>query len=425
MKKVLIINYYWPPSGGSGVQRWLNFVRYLRLFGWEPVVYTVSNGEYPYLDKGLEELVPESVEVIKRPIWEPYQWFRRLSRRKTQIDPTIFGQSGKPSFIGRLGLWVRANCFIPDPRVFWVNSSVRFLKTYLKLHPVDLIVSTGPPHSMHLIACKLRKVTGVKWLADFRDPWTQLFFYKSLPLTPLARKIHQRLERKVLKTADAVVTVSPHCKMGLMDQLNREVQVITNGYEPFPKPAHVPKNESIIMLYTGVLTADRNPVLLWQQLSLYLSEHQSFAEKFELIFVGNIDPEVIVSAKENGITKVQTFAPMPHADLQSYLWRADCLLLIGVPDEKGVVTGKFFEYLYVNKPILCISPEGSDLEVLIRETNSGCHADFMDGQGIAVAISETMRQMNGEFQPERSKIENFSRKNLTRQLAKLMDAMIG
>ena len=423
VKKVLIISYYWPPSGGSGVQRWLNFVKYLRVFGWEPVVYTVSNGEYPYLDPGLEQLIPKGIEVIRTPIWEPYQIFRSISRRKQNIDPTILGQTGKPTITNRIGLWVRANCFIPDPRIFWVRPSIQYLKTYLKNHPVDLVVSTGPPHSVHLIAHRLKQDLKLHWLADFRDPWTQLFFYKSMPLNRFSKWWHERLERKVLQSADEVITVSHHCKLGLEEKVSRKVKVITNGFEPFAKPQAIPKNDRLTMLYTGVLTADRNPVLLWPTLQQYLQKHPLVKEKFELLFIGNVDESILVSAKQAGLQHVRKMPPMAHAELQEYLCAATSLLLIGVPDEKGVVTGKFFEYLFVEKPILCVSPQGSDLEILLEETKSGYHADFHDQSSMEKAIEALFNCMVNGFEPNRKAIDQYSRKNLTRQLAQIMDSM--
>ena len=171
MKKVLVITYYWPPTGGSGVQRWVKFAKYLPQFGWQPVIYTPENPEMTSVDKTLEGDIPPEAIVIKRPITEFYTLYRRLMGRGDssvkEVNPI---NNRERTFKQKLMLALRGNLFIPDPRVTWVGPSVRFLKKYLEENPVDIIVSTGPPHSMHLIAMKVAAATGIPWVADFRDP---------------------------------------------------------------------------------------------------------------------------------------------------------------------------------------------------------------------------------------------------------------
>ena len=181
MRRVLVISYYWPPSGGSGVQRWVKFVKYLPSEGWEPVVFAPENADYPALDPSLGAEVPESVEVIRGKIWEPYAAYRKLTGAKSTQVTEI--SSGKKTFKQRLSLWIRANLFIPDPRVGWVKPSVKTLLEYLQEHPVDAIVTTGPPHSVHLIGQKLHKATGIPWIPDFRDPWSRMYYLRYLPMT--------------------------------------------------------------------------------------------------------------------------------------------------------------------------------------------------------------------------------------------------
>ena len=194
MKRVLVISYYWPPSGGSGVQRWVKFAKYLPSEGWQPVIYTPSNPEYTAVDHSLEADIPAQAEIIRRPILEPYGIYRALMGKGASVDIKSLTagaregevteiSSGKKSFKQRLSLWIRGNLFVPDPRVTWLRPSVRFLCKYLKEHPVDVIVTTGPPQSMHLIGEKVHAKTGIPWIADFRDPWTQMYYLKHLPLT--------------------------------------------------------------------------------------------------------------------------------------------------------------------------------------------------------------------------------------------------
>ena len=211
MKKALVITYYWPPSGGAGVQRWLKFVKYLRSFGWEPVIYTPENPEFPETDHSLDKDVPGQLKVLKQPIWEPYDTYKKiLGRRKDEkINAAFLSEKKKNSALENLSVWIRGNFFIPDARKFWIKPSIRFLLHYLQKDPVDVIISTGPPHSMHLIAMKVSGKLGLPWLADFRDPWTNIDFYKDLKLTSWADAIHRRLEKQVLGKADAVTVISP------------------------------------------------------------------------------------------------------------------------------------------------------------------------------------------------------------------------
>jgi hypothetical protein len=223
MKKVLIITYYWPPSGGAGVQRWLKFVKYLREFGWEPIVYTPENPEAPATDTSLLKDIPANITVIKQPIWEPYNLYKGFigQKKEEKINAGFLSEKKKPGLAEKIAVWIRGNWFIPDARRFWIKPSVKFLSEHLRGNPVDVIVSTGPPHSMHLIALKLKKKLNIPWLADFRDPWTTIDFYDKLMLTKSSDKKHKGLELEVLKNADKVVTVSWNWSKDFKKILNR------------------------------------------------------------------------------------------------------------------------------------------------------------------------------------------------------------
>ena len=236
MRKALVITYYWPPAGGSGVQRWLKFSKYLREFGYESIIYTPENPEFMATDKSLEAEIPEGLEVIKRRIWEPYSLYKKVTGRKEAIRPgfisnhdSVAGASisvgtnasaganintkkkasiKKTSFKERLSFFIRSNLFFPDPKMFWIRPSVKFLKRYVVQNGIDIIVTTGPPHSMHIIGRRVSEATSVPWIADFRDPWTKMYNFKYMGYTSLIKSKHERAERKVLKSADAVVTVT-------------------------------------------------------------------------------------------------------------------------------------------------------------------------------------------------------------------------
>ena len=423
LKKVLIITYYWPPSGGSGVQRWLYFVKYLRLYGWEPIVYTVENGEYPYADEGLSKHIPEGVEVIRRPIVEPYDFYRKLSGQKQKVNPTIFADSKDAGFFRKLFFWIRGNVFIPDPRIFWVRPSVNFLIEYLKEHPVGVIVSTGPPQSLHLIARNLKRKLHIPWLADFRDPWTKIYFFNQMHMSAIAKKIHLNMERSVLKEANVVVTVSEHCKSGFQETLNRDIEVITNGYEEFEIVKAERKDDKIRMLCAGVLSQDRNPIRFWKILDDYLSTRPDLKSKFELWMIGNVDPTIINTIENSGLKSTLNVLPsIPHSELQKHLSSADILLLIGVPAHPEVITGKFFEYLYLKKPIYSISPVDSDLVEILNETQSGYNADFDDEGTLSKNLQLVFdTHKNGQFKYE--SVERYSRRNLTKGMAEFLNVL--
>ena len=232
MTKVLLISYYWPPSGGGGVQRWLKMSKYLPDQGIDLTVYTPENGEFPGYDPSLTEEVDPRIKVIKRPIWEPYQLFRKFTCNRSNSYNALITDSKKPGWKQNLAVFLRGNFFIPDARRFWIRPSVGYLETYLMQHPQDVIISTGPPHSMHLIALGLKnRFPKLKWIADFRDPWTMIDFYKDLKLTRWADAIHRSQEAKVLKSADAIVTISPSCADDLEQIAQRTIVVINNGYD--------------------------------------------------------------------------------------------------------------------------------------------------------------------------------------------------
>lgn len=239
MKRVLVIAYYWPPSGGSGVQRWVKFVKYLPAEGWEPVVFAPLNADYPSLDPSFEAEVPASVEVLRGRIWEPYAAYRKLLGGKGASTQVTEISSGKKTWKQKLSLWIRANLFVPDPRVGWVKPSVKTLKAYLAEHPVDVIITTGPPHSVHLIGQRLHKELGTPWIPDFRDPWSRMYYLKYLPMTGRTWRRLRSQEQAVLDECSTVLACTPQVQEEFRAQTQTPVACITNGFdeEDFTGPA--------------------------------------------------------------------------------------------------------------------------------------------------------------------------------------------
>ncbi|NNC49546.1 MAG: glycosyltransferase, partial [Flaviramulus sp.] len=231
-KKVLIITYYWPPAGGPGVQRWLKFVKYLPEFGIEPIVYVPENPHYPIIDETLATEIPKSITILKQSIKEPYKWASLFSKKASKtISKGIISERKRQNIIEKALLYVRGNFFIPDARKNWVKPSVEYLKAYISKENIEVVITTGPPHSLHLIGLKLKEQLGVKWLADFRDPWTTIGYHKQLKLTKASLEKHKDLEKQVLNTADQVLATSFTTKTEFQQITNKPIEVITNGYD--------------------------------------------------------------------------------------------------------------------------------------------------------------------------------------------------
>lgn len=435
MKRVLIITYYWPPSGGSGVQRWLKMSKYLPEYGWQPVIYTTENAEYPIIDHSLEKDVAPNIEVIRRPINEPYSAYKKflgIKKEETVKMGFIQEKEKNKSWKSDLSLWVRGNFFIPDARCGWVKPSVRYLKEYLNEHPVDAIISTGPPHSMHLIALKLKEALGLPWIADFRDPWTEIDYYNDLHLTSWADRKHHRLEQEVLTKADKVVTVAPDGARRLGRLGNRNVRTIYNGFDR-DDDTQTPVNlsEQFTITYLGVLSKIQNPSNLWQALAELIKEDSGFDKNLKINMIGQIDSAVVSSINENGLTQHVAYSPyMPH-DQVSAVHRSSTLLLLllmpdSVPRAKGLLTGKLFEYMASGRPILCIGPEDGDAARILRETGAGQTISFEDKEKMKEALKNLYQRYLNHTLPNNTNtaVEQFSRKNMSEKYAMLLNHSI-
>lgn len=430
MKRVLIITYYWPPSGGSGVQRWLKMAKYLPENGWQPVIYTTENAEYPIVDHSLEKDVLPETEVIRRPIFEPYSFYKKfLGIKKEETIKVGFASDTKKSkWKEGLSLWIRGNLFIPDARRFWIRPSVKFLTDYLKEHPVDAIISTGPPHSMHLIAMKLRKETGIPWIADFRDPWTEIDYYDELHLTRWADRKHHRLEREVLTKADKVVTIGWECGRGLGRLGNRNVRVIPNGYdwETDTIQQAVPLSQEFTLTHLGVITPSRNAPQLWEALKELKSEKPDFSKDLKIKLIGQVDQSIVQNLETDGLMDNTEIVPhIPHDEVQQAQQSSQVLLLLinNTPNAKGILTGKLFEYLSSGRPILCIGPEDGDAARILKETHAGQTVSFEDKEKMKEVIKDLYQRYLENDLPDNTstEVEHYSRRALTEGFANLLN----
>lgn len=431
LHKVLIISYYWPPSGGAGVQRWLKFVKYLRSFGWEPVIYTPENPEYPSIDESLAKDIPEGIEVVKIPIWEPYQFYKKLigAGKNERINAGFLSEKKRPGLAERFSIWLRGNFFIPDARKFWIKPSVKFLTNYLKIHPVDALISTGPPHSMHMIALGVKRNTGLPWLADFRDPWTNIDFYHELMLSKWADRKHHRQELSVLKAADEVVVISNSMKADFLKIYDRGYTVITNGFDNEDiADVEVSLDTKFSIAHIGTMVKTRNPEALWEAINKIAHETPGFRENFEIKLVGSVDFSVMDSIAKAGLSEfVNRIAYLPHNEVVKVQQQSQVLLLLinDSPNAKVILPGKFFEYMAAKRPILCIGPKDGDAAKVIAETGSGYVFEKEDVEGIRQTILLLYNQYKaGHLKIDSQNIEQFSRKALTGKMSLRLDAII-
>ena len=419
--KILLITYYWPPAGGSGVQRWLKFIKYFSCFGIDPIVYTVENPNYAVEDKSLLSEVPADLQVLREPIWEPNNVLSRFKNNKKNQSAGFLNPD--PSFIQRQMHYIRANYFIPDARKYWIRPSVRKLSAFLKENPVDVIISTGPPHSVHMIGAELKRISGVKWLADFRDPWTNIDYFHNLPLTEGARKKHHELESKVLTEADAVLVVGKTMREEFIDR-NQNTYVISNGFDQQVVRGEVAMDAKFSISHIGMMNADRNPKIFWQALRELIDENEDFSRDLSVKLIGKCDDEVYQSVETFGLNEYVNFvAYVAHKDVLKFQRSSQLLLLAvnNVPSSRSVITGKIFEYLQSKRPIIGIGPVDGDLAEILNETEAGKMVDFDDLLSLKNTLAEYYEAFKaGQLLSRTKNIDRYHRKNLTKELATIL-----
>ena len=419
-KKVLIITYYWPPSGGSGVQRWLKFSKYLRDFNIEPVIYTVDNPSYPIKDTSLESEIPLGLEVLKQPIFEPNSFLSIFGNNKKKESAGFLNPN--PTLLGRFFQYVRANYFIPDARKFWIKPSVKFLSNYLKNNEIEVVITTGPPHSIHIIGLALRDKFKIKWISDFRDPWTEIDYFQQLPLTKKANKKHHQLEQEVLEKSDMVIVVGETMKKKFLKH-NHNIEVLTNGFDSYGNSLTIELDSNFSITHVGLMNADRNPTILWEVLYEISSENIDFKNNLRIKFIGKIDDTVIQDIQVFNPKNIVRIPYLDHEEVRKYQASSQVLLLSinHVPSAKGIITGKIFEYLQAKRPILGIGPEDGDAAAILKKTNAGNIVGFNNKVELKAAVLKLYKDFKEEkLFVKSTNIEQFHRKNITRQLAQVI-----
>ncbi len=421
MKKVLIITYYWPPAGGPGVQRWLKFVKYLPDFTITPIVYIPENPTYPILDENLQSQVCKNVEIISHKIFEPYALASLLAKKEVKkISAGIIPDQPKQSWTEKISLWIRGNLFIPDARVLWVQPSVKYLHKYISENDISTIITTGPPHSVHLIGNALKAKLNVRWIADFRDPWTTIGYHKSLKLSGFAARKHKSLEREVLSNADEILVTSKSTKAEFSTITSKPIHVITNGYD-IENVQSQKLDSKFSIAHIGSLLSERNPLILWEILAEIIEENAVFRSHFQLKLIGTVSEKVLKSISDYSLNGyVNNLGYVQHSEAIAEQRKSQVLLLIEIDsqDTKAIIPGKLFEYMVSGRPILALGPEGADFAEIIAETNTGEFVTYSERDKLKSVILKYYQGFEAKnLHTNPISLQQFSRKNLTGKLA--------
>lgn len=431
MKKVLVIAYHFPPGGGPGVQRVLKHVTYLREAGWQPIVMTVENGDFPARDESLLSKIPSDVTVVRVPILEPYDVYRRFMGGKgAAIDVNVNkARTQRTGWKERLAEFIRATFFIPDARVGWLLTAVKNGEKLIREHSIDAIYSSSPPYTCALIARSLKRRTGLPWVVGFRDPWTEFLTTPDRWFLPAA--IDRSLERSVFQEADAV-----ECAWtGIVDDAMRKYphlrrekfHHVPNGFDAsdFPNVPYV-RNEKFTITYTGSMYGRRTPRAFLTALDELRQQGRLTPDDLHLRFVGRFGDDV------HAMLDASSFAPsierigyVPHDESVGFLMRSEASLLI-VDDTKEsaeIVPGKVYEYLGVGRPVIALAPRGSAIERLLDETRAGLSAPQDDVAAIASIIDTFIsrwKDCQTILSPDVHEVQKYERRAAAHQLAHIL-----
>ncbi len=423
IKRVLIITYYWPPYTGSGVQRWLKFAKYLPQYGWQPVIYTPENPDTQLQDPDLLNDVSEETEVLKKRIWDPSRFIRKGKDSASQDGYSRI--EGKSKFM-RLFKWIRGNIFIPDSRVLWVAPSTTYLMSILRKNPVDLIVSTGPPHSMHLIAERLSRKTGIKWVMDLRDPMSQLITNRELSMSASARRKYQALESRLLNRADIVLATAPGMPSLLMPFDRGKFYTVTNGFDQDDfGPSSATKTNPFVLTYAGLLSQYRIPHMLLEVLHKLLQENPSYSSKFRFEIAGIVSDEFHKALSNYpSLQEKTTFKGyLNHREVIELYEKSTVLLLLmnnDKEDVEGSIPGKLFEYVASRRPILSLGPANSGLTTIFTADPHSAHLDYNAHDQIKLYFEQIL-SIDHDIIVNVENYAHFSRKSLTKKLVNILD----
>jgi len=388
MKKVLIITYYWPPAGGPGVQRTLKFSKYMKQNGWQPVILTVENSTSPAIDFSLEKEISKDCIIYKTKTFEPFGIYKKLTgKTKDELIPKDINSSTKKNFKEKISKYIRANIFIPDARLGWIPFLIKEGKKIIEKENIDLIFSSSPPHSLQIGSYRLAKKTGLKWVADFRDPWTNAYWLKNLKKNRIASWLDKKLERKVLKKADLITTVSNEIIEMLDKKEKNQYALIHNGFEKFIAEK-TESTEKFIMLFFGNLVREENHNEIYDALD---SLDENIKNRIELHFIGNVFSGFNEVIKKYKNLKFVLKDYLPKDELLKESVKASLLIITylkGIEYSKGTISAKFFDYLSLRKPILAVGEKEGIADLALQQTGAGKLFEYSNIKGITNFIKK-------------------------------------
>ncbi len=435
MRRVLIITYYFPPAGGSGVQRTLKFVKYLREFGWEPVVLTAKNADYPAIDSSLAAEIPGDVKIFRAPLFEPYRLYRKFTGRPadaaTDIATLTLDEQSRRKFSERLSEWIRAAFFVPDARIAWLCPAVRLGRQIIRQEKIDLILSSAPPYTTHLIGRKLKQTSGLPWVADFRDSWIGWLSTPQWRPAP-SRALERRMEAGVLNEADRILVVSAGVQEDLLSRnpggRDSRWTLLPNGFDAGDFSGVVPKssNPGFTLAYTGSMYGNRNPHYLLAALVKLASEGYPLLQQLRIRLIGRVGEPILQEIAISPVRHLFEHIPyITHTESLQHLLAADAALLIidDAPANRGIVTGKIYEYIGARLPILALAPEG-DASTLIHDHGLGWTAAPADVNAIATTLKLLLERRQPVHADRRHEAyQLFERRAQTEQLAAIFDSL--
>ena len=421
-EKVLIITYYWPPSGGAGVQRWLKFTKYLPSSGWLPVVLTVKPeyAAYPFRDLSLYGEIPLDVEVHRT---KAMNYFAIYNKDQSKIPHAGFASGNEKGLRSKISRFIRGNFFIPDPRRGWNRFAFRKACELIKAENITHVITTSPPHSTQLIGLRLkRRFSQINWVADMRDPWTDIYYYDMFKPSLPARMLDRQMEMNVLTRADTVITVGQTLASilaGKAENIERKIHVLPNGFDEEDFEGIVPTlPEEFTITYVGTLS----PAYPVKGLIEAINEVRSGGRQVKMKFVGTVPEPVQELFQADGDGKGPEFIQYcEHPAAIKHMMDSSLLLLI-IPDHpsnRSILTGKIFEYMATEKPILFLGPEEGDAARLLALCGYQGIFGYNDVQGIRDFI---MRVAEGKTVKRSGHHLEYSRRALAVKLGDLISS---
>jgi hypothetical protein len=432
LKKVLFIVYHFPPAAGAATQRILKFLKYLPKFGWEGSVLTVDEVDYPDLDQSLADKIPAETKIYRTKFWTPFGIYRKLTRRKPKEKiPVAFIKDGHKSIAERISVFLRLNLFLPDAKVGWIPYAVKEGVKLIRDHKIDAIISSGPPHTCHLIARNIKRKTRAKWIADFRDPWTDIDYYSGMKRIKLAEWCDSRMEKSVLKEADSIISASEGYLNILKSKcVENQYEVITNGFDPddFIDVQKI-QTEKFVITYTGNMPVTRNPEMLWQALDELIAENCQFKEKFEFWFAGVMDDEIRFAIQSRPFfNNFKDFGYVSHSKAIELVFNSHVLIMIvnKVKTSAEILPGKIFEYIAAGNQIMVIGPEEGEAVKLIKQVRQGEALDYTKKDEMKNYITERYKDWkDGKIEKYYSEESNkFTREKITEKLSQILDLVV-